>query len=136
MMLGTDLVHVPGFAQQLREPGTRFGEAFTAAERRAARRRAEVSGQEAQHLAGRWAAKEAFIKAWSAGLYGSPNPVAVEDLVWQYIEVVSDQWGRPGLRLHEPLASAVAESVGEVHWSVSLSHDGEYATATVLGERL
>ncbi|WJY73041.1 Holo-[acyl-carrier-protein] synthase [Corynebacterium auriscanis] len=134
--IGTDLVNVPQFAELLSEPGTSFGEAFTAAEWRAAQRRAEVTGNQAQHLAGRWAVKEAFIKAWSAGLYGRPNPVTAEQLVWQHIEVVQDHWSRPALRLHEPLAAIVVASLGDIRWHVSLSHDGDYAIATVIGEQV
>ena len=64
--VGLDLVHVPGLAEQVTRPGTVFAErVFTARERREARRRSEDTGStEAEHLAARWAAKEAFIKAW------------------------------------------------------------------------
>lgn len=148
--LGTDLVEIAGFAEQLNAPGTSFGEAFTGAERRAAQRKAAESGSVEQHLAARWAAKESFIKAWSAALFGRENPVAVEELRWQDIEVVADQWDRPALMIHEPLASTVEMSVFEavgnqapsatagqpslLHWHVSMSHDGGYAIATVAGE--
>lgn len=146
--MGTDLVEVKGFAGQLEAPGTRFGDVFTAAEHRAAARKAQQSGAVAHHLAARWAAKESFIKAWSAALYGLPNPIAVEDVQWQHIEVVADQWGRPSLYIHDPLAEIVEMSVldamrpslpsfstqAHTFWHVSMSHDGDYATATVIAE--
>ncbi|WP_246394707.1 holo-ACP synthase [Corynebacterium anserum] len=151
--LGTDLVEIAGFAEQLHTPGTAFSEVFTSAERRAAQRKAAQSGCVEQHLAARWSVKESFIKAWSAALFGRENPVSAEKLRWQDIEVVADQWGRPSLILHEPLASIVQRSIAEVlgerfpslvtarrgapscvQWHVSMSHDGAYATATVIAE--
>ncbi|WP_127842075.1 holo-ACP synthase [Actinomyces wuliandei] len=151
--VGVDLVHVPGLAEQMSTPGTAFAErAFTPRERREARRRAEARGAggegEAQHLAARWAAKEAFVKAWSQALAlgahrsarvsGGPAPViAPERLDWQEVEVATDHWGRPWLRLSGELAQAVEASLGEgrsrpEHWPVSLSHDGSYAVSVVL----
>ena len=71
--VGMDLVHIPGLAQQLSVPGTVLAQrSFTARELREAARRAEQRGAgvqgRAEHLAARWAAKEAFIKAWSQAL--------------------------------------------------------------------
>lgn len=89
----------------------------------------------ARHLAGRWAVKEAVIKAWSAALYGSPPPIAPEVLLWSEIETVCDAWGRPAVRLSGEVARQVAATVGEdVRWNVSLSHDGSSAVAFVVLE--
>ena len=89
----------------------------------------------ARHLAGRWAVKEAVIKAWSAALYGSPPPIAPELLRWSEIETVCDAWGRPAVRLSGEVARQVAATVGEdVRWYVSLSHDGSSAVAFVVLE--
>ncbi|WP_338401682.1 holo-ACP synthase [Flaviflexus huanghaiensis] len=139
--VGVDLVEVESFASQLDSPGTVYAHAFTGQEQRTAKNRAAVSGSAGAHLAARWAAKEAFIKAWSAALIAAPPPVSQEDLVWSQIEVVPDRWGRPSLTIHEPLASMVTASLeerygpGSTAWHVSLSHDGGMAMATVLGER-
>ena len=144
LAVGLDLVHVPGVAEQLAAPGTVFDEqAFTARERRDARRRAEEShSHEAEHLAARWAAKEAFIKAWSTAvnaLTGRALPpiLALEKVGWRDIEVVTDRWGRPSLRLEGAIADAVEASLGEGAdrsglWPVSLTHDGGWAAAVVL----
>lgn len=89
----------------------------------------------ARHLAGRWAVKEAVIKAWSAALYGSPPPIAPDLLRWSEIETVCDAWGRPAVRLSGEVARQVAATVGEdVRWNVSLSHDGGAAVAFVVLE--
>lgn len=116
--IGTDLVHVPSFAGQLSQPGTRFAGVFTAAERRDAADRPAS-------LAVRWAAKEALVKAWSGSLYGSP-PV-MGDGALGLVEVVRDAWDRPRLRLH----GEVAERLIDTRTLVSLSHDGDYALAYV-----
>ena len=150
LTVGTDLVHVPGFSAQLDQPGTVFAQrTFTARELREARRRSQERGSiPAQHLAARWAAKESFIKAWSQahvlrarsrGTSASPAILA-EDVDWREIEVVTDRWGRPSLRLSGTVAHAVERSLGEEVstpgcWPVSLSHDGDYAAAIVLHVR-
>ena len=150
LTVGTDLVHVPGFSAQLDQPGTVFAQrTFTARELREARRRSQERGSSpAQHLAARWAAKESFIKAWSQahvlrarsrGTSTSPVILA-EDVDWREIEVVTDRWGRPSLRLSGTVAHAVEHSLGEEVstpgcWPVSLSHDGDYAAAIVLHVR-
>ena len=150
LAVGTDLVHIPGFSAQLDQPGSVFAQhAFTARELREAQRRAQERGTTpAQHLAARWAAKESFIKAWSQahvlraksrGTSTSPVILA-EDVDWREIEVVTDRWGRPSLRLSGTVAHAVERSLGEEVstpgcWPVSMSHDGDYAAAIVLHVR-
>lgn len=68
------------------------------------------------------------IKAWSASLFGSP-PVLPET-IHQQIEVVTDAWGRPSIRLHRE----VAEHLGTRRIHVSLTHDGDMAGAFVVLE--
>lgn len=181
--LGVDLVFVPDFARQLEVPGTRFLEVFTGAERRAverrvADRRVASGGSAAHHYAARWAAKEAFIKAWSVAIAGQAPPIAPSDVVWQEIEVYSDAWSRPLLRLHGAVAREVTRTLGplsgstgqksgpaeqksgssgrkpgppeqksgpadqesgpesEIRIHLSMSHDGDAATATVIIEQV
>lgn len=120
--VGVDLVHVPSFADQLAQPGTRFSGVFTAGER------ADSDGDPAR-LAARWAAKEAVVKAWSASLHGSP-PV-MDEQVHHLVEVVKDAWDRPRVRLLGDVAKHLADHAVEV----SLSHDGDYAAAYVVLSR-
>lgn len=139
--VGVDTVDVGAFAASLAEPGTRFAGAFSATERRQCRERAAARGASgggagggdadlARHLAGRWAVKEAVVKAWSAALYGTPPPIPPDLLRWSEIETVCDAWGRPAVRLGGEVARQVAATVGEgARWHVSLSHDGEAAVA-------
>ena len=87
---GIDIVHVPSFKDQLGVPGSTFQNVFSPMELRIA----AGKPNRAQHLAGRWAAKEAFIKAWSQSLYGKPPVLAEDDVRWSEIQVTPDQWGR------------------------------------------
>jgi holo-[acyl-carrier protein] synthase len=64
--VGIDVVSIPDFAEQVDQPGTVFAETFTPGERRDA---ADKSSVAARHLAARWAAKEAVIKAWSGSRF-------------------------------------------------------------------
>jgi holo-[acyl-carrier protein] synthase len=122
-MIGVDLVDVPGFAQQLDDTASGFVEhTFTTQEQRTAK-------GDPRRLAARFAAKEAFVKAWSGSRRGQPPLLAHLDL--KEIEVVDDGYGRPGLRLH----GAVADAVGPVATHPSLSHDGPSAIAFVVLER-
>lgn len=129
--VGTDLVHIPSFAQQLELPGTRFAQVFSAYELRVAQARGLSGAARAQHLAGRWAAKEAFIKAWSQALYGRPPVLAEEAVDWADIEVRPDAWGRVALELRGEIARLARESLGDFSMALSISHDGDYATAIV-----
>ena len=114
--VGVDVVGISAFAEQLEEPGTRFAQAFTSGERRAAR---AGSSSEAESLAARWAAKEAVIKAWSSTCFGHPEVIEPASVDLREIEVRTDAWGRPAIRLH----GAIADSMSEYTVLVSLTHD-------------
>jgi holo-[acyl-carrier protein] synthase len=114
--VGIDVVGITAFAEQLAEPGTRFARAFTPGERRAARAGA---GSEAESLAARWAAKEAVIKAWSSTRFGTPEVIDPTDVELREIEVRTDAWGRPAVRLHGEIARTMAGYTV----LVSLTHD-------------
>jgi len=124
--VGVDIVGISAFAEQLAEPGTRFSRAFTPGERRAARRSSEKGAEggsatllEAQSLAARWAAKEAVVKAWSSTCFGHPEVIDPASVDLREIEVRTDAWGRPEIRLHGAIAESMAGHVA----LVSLSHD-------------
>ena len=98
--LGVDLVSLPEFAAQVREPGSAFlAGVLTPREARRVRARAgATSGAQpgsarfeeavARHAGGLWAAKEAFIKAWSCALFGAPPLIGDTDVDWREIEVI------------------------------------------------
>jgi holo-[acyl-carrier protein] synthase len=123
--LGIDLVSIPDFAEQVDRPGTVFSETFTPGERRDA---ADKSSSAARHLAARWAAKEAVIKAWSGSRFAQ-KPVLPEG-IHRDIEVVTDMWGRPRVRL----TGAIAEHLAKVTIHVSLTHEADMAAAVAVLE--
>lgn len=117
---GIDLVHVERIARLRDEHGGRFLErCFTPGERA----HAGDGPRRDEHLAARFAAKEAVLKAlgtgWSQGIG------------WTDVEVVTDSQGCPGVRLHAH-AGRVAESRGVTGWSLSLSHTGGLAIASAI----
>lgn len=131
-MIGVDLVYIPSFEEQLNMPGSQFAQAvFTPAELLVARRRGAVGGALARHLAGRWAAKEAFIKAWSQTLFGSQPPIARDQLDWREIEVQPDAYGRVSISLNGAVSRHFHDQEWQLGPSLSISHDGDYAIAVV-----
>lgn len=127
--IGIDLVSVEPFAEQLGSVGSAFAAGtFTAAELRAS---AGASGA-AQHLAARFAAKEAFVKAFSGARPG--HAPVIPDMDWRQVEIIPDGWGRPMLTLHGALAEAVRSSLGNVVLHVSITHEPTMAAAVVVIE--
>ena len=131
--IGLDIVDVEAFAEQLDAEGSTFlSAAFTAGERSdVVVTRGDGPRVDARRLASRFAAKEAFVKAWSNTRFGEAPQLprwAPSD-----IEVVVDAWGRSRLRLHGPVARAVSEQFGD-DWALHLScsHDGPLAAAVVV----
>lgn len=127
MGIGIDLVSIPEFAEQVDQPGTVFAETFTPGERRDA---ADKSSLAARHLAARWAAKEAVIKAWSGSRFAQ-RPMLTE-AIYRDIEVITDMWGRPKVRL----TGAIADHLADVVIHVSLTHEGDTAAAVAILETL
>ena len=123
MHIGTDLVHISAFAAQLNHPGSTFSSVFTDRELRACSEKAD----RAASLAGRWAVKEAYVKAWSQSLFGQPPLIEPGALNYAEIEVVQDAFGRLGIALHGDVDKQGPKAI-----SVSMSHDGDYAVATVI----
>ena len=115
--VGVDLVGVDGFITLVDAPGSVMSRNFSPIELDAATR----SPSRAQSLAARWAAKEAFVKAWSAALLGAPPVLSEVDL--SEIAVIGDAWQRPELTLAGRVAEAVRASLGEVSIHLSLTHE-------------
>ena len=134
LAVGLDIVTTTAFAEQLADPASGFvGATFTRGEQRAAR---GADAVRAQRLAARFAAKEAFVKAWSGARAGRPPALETVDL--REIEVVDDGHGRPSLRLHGAVAAALEQLAAELDVAaplrahLSLSHDPPTAAAVVV----
>lgn len=118
--LGTDICSL----KRISAAYARFGQRFLRRILTADETRYVLSqpSQTVARLAGRFAAKEAASKALGTGWHG---------VGWKEIEVVKHRSGAPGLKLHGR-ALSLAERQGLRHWEVSMSHEREFATASVI----
>lgn len=131
MGIGIDAVDVAEAARLLGDGTGAFAErAFTCAERAEALARGGGAGRDvladrraAAHLAGKFAAKEAVLKALCC--CGAP----AFDL--RVVEVLEDGSGRPRVTLEGPLAPVLAE-VGVTEVLVSIARGRDLAVATAL----
>jgi holo-[acyl-carrier protein] synthase len=114
--VGVDIVGVERVARLLRENAEFEQEVFTADELAwcGARRR------RLQHLAARFAAKEAVLKAIGSGVG--------KRMRWTDVEVVADGTERPAVRLHGEVARW-AESRGLAGLDLSLAQTADVAVA-------
>ena len=111
---GIDVIEVSRFRSQKPELRSRFIQrVYTKAEQ-------DICGDHDQHLAGRFAAKEAVAKTLGTGIGA---------ISWQDIEILNDGSGMPVLHLHGQAAEQ-AEKLGLTVWSVSITHLQDYAAAT------
>jgi holo-[acyl-carrier protein] synthase len=112
--IGVDVVEVSRFRAQLeRTPGLR-DRLFTPEERKLNTR----------SLAARFAAKEAIAKAIGA-------PVGMN---WQDCTIRVDGGGDPYPEFTGTVAAA-SEAKGVKYWHLSMSHDGDLATAMAIAEK-
>ena len=119
--IGTDLACSERFRKFL-EPGNKVLERiFSHEERRYSLQKRDP----VPHLAARFAAKEAFLKALGTGLR--------DGLAWQQVCVVLDSLGCPALEVSGRAAELMAAR-GATRAHLSYSHDGDYAVATVVLE--
>jgi holo-[acyl-carrier protein] synthase len=116
--VGVDLCEVDRMRRTLaRTPGF-AGRVFTQAEQDYCRRARDP----AERFAARFAAKEAVLKALSAGLGACP---------FRDIEVVRARSGAPAVVLHGAAAGLAAER-GVAGWRVSLTHTRTTAEAVAI----
>ena len=77
-----------------------------------------------QHLAARFAAKEAVVKMLGTGF---------KKIGFKEIEVINDDHGKPEVILYDRTQKIASEKgIETIH--ISLSHEKEYAIAEVIGE--
>lgn len=120
MRCGTDIVNVARIKSSIDELGDNFKKRVYTDE--------EISYCESRRMckyesyAARFAAKEATYKAIS--------PLQNENGVFTEVEVLNEETGRPYIVLHGELAKIA----GNKKIEVSLSHEKEFAIATVIVE--
>jgi holo-[acyl-carrier protein] synthase len=120
--LGMDLVQIKRLEAVLARRGQRFVErVFTPAERRYCESRARP----ATHFAGRFAVKEAVMKALGTGW--------ARGVRWRDIEVRRGGSGPPELVLHGATAGIARQrSIERIH--ITITHDAGLAAAVAVAE--
>jgi len=115
--IGTDIVECLRIAQMIERHGELFiDRVYTASEIAYCRSRKQAT----QHFAGRWAAKEAILKALGTGWR--------RGISWRDIEVRNNEGGRPSVALCGG-ARDVVEQIGVGEVLVTISHCRSHATA-------
>ncbi len=117
--IGTDIIECVRIAQMIEKHGEMFlTRVFTQREIAYCSSRRSAN----QHYAGRWAAKEAALKAlgtgWAKGIH------------WTDVEVVNEVGGKPSLNI-DNRAKEVADDLGIQEMLISISHCRNYAVAYV-----
>ena len=124
--IGTDMVSIGRISELLDRHGERFvGRCFRSGDFIAGMmNRKGTAGSEASFLAGRWAAKEAFLKALGVDVRGIP---------YRDMEVKKNSHGPVEMVLHGSARKALAEAGGnKIH--LTISHERGFAVASVLIE--
>jgi holo-[acyl-carrier protein] synthase len=120
---GIDIVEVYRIEESMTRTPRFADRVFTAAEREYC----DGKGKAAMpSYAGRFAAKEAFLKALGSGWRG--------EIAWQDIEIVNDEAGAPSFNLTGEAARLIDERQAK-HVHLSISHTKEHAVASVIIER-
>lgn len=114
--LGNDIIEISRMRQSIDRHGLHFlNRLFTQAEQDYCYKFKDP----VPHFAGRFAAKEAIVKALGTG-FGA-------QVAWHDIEVLNDNLGKPVVHLKPSLS----EKYGP-HVLVSISHSADYATAVAV----
>jgi len=115
--IGTDIVECLRIAQMIERHGELFiSRVYTAQEIEYCSARKAAT----QHYAGRWAAKEAVLKAMGTGW--------AQGIRWRDIEVYNEPGGKPIIRLGGG-ARETCEQLGVAEMLISISHSRTHATA-------
>lgn len=119
LRVGVDLVDVARFQERFAGRDEALGEVFTPGELEYCRSRRRPW----EHLAARFAAKEAALKALGSGLAGA--------MTWRDVEVTRDEAGAPALAIHGAVARRL-QAARLAPGQVSLAHTRGQAIAVVI----
>jgi len=121
---GIDIVETSRIRNMHAEHGQRFlDRCFTPAEQAYC---AKSVKRYFEHLAGRFAAKEAVLKVLGTGWRGG--------IAWTDIEVLKEESGQPKIALTGECLR-IAKELGILRWHISISHIETHATASAIGLR-
>lgn len=119
---GIDIVETARIRQLVESHGQRFlDRCFTPGELAYCNRNTK---RFYEHLAGRFAAKEAVLKVLGTGWRGG--------IQWTDIEILREPSGQPKVLLSGE-CRRIAERLGIRRWHVSISHIETHATASAIG---
>ena len=117
--IGVDIIEIARIQRAIERWDERFlHRVYTELELRLCRRKPS-------RLAGRFAGKEAVMKALGTGVRG---------ISWREIEILAEPSGKPVVRLYGK-AQAKADSLGMGELAISLSDSKKYAVAFVVAEK-
>lgn len=119
-------MYIPRIRRAVERFGTHFlARVYTSTEQQGykiAQQSASPKDPAIAYLAGRWAAKEAVVKALGTGWTG---------LNYTDVEIDRQQNGVPRIVLYGTAATRLQER-GVPQWKLSISHDQDYAIASAL----
>ena len=119
---GIDIVETARIRQLVEEHGKHFlDRCFTEAEQAYC---LQNSKRRFEHLAGRFAAKEAVLKVLGTGWRGG--------IAWTDIEIRNEPSGQPKLQLSGE-SLRIANEMEITQWHLSISHIETHATASAIG---
>jgi holo-[acyl-carrier protein] synthase len=120
--IGIDIIEIERFERALERWGDRLrGRVFTPQELSICHTKAHPG----RHLALRFAAKEAMLKALGIGMF--------QGVAWNEIEIINDPLGRPHMKVGGA-AERICREKGIKAIFVSISHEHAYGIAHVLLE--
>jgi holo-[acyl-carrier protein] synthase len=116
--VGVDIIEIARIRAAIERWGDRFlKRIYTESE-------LKLCHRQPSHLAGRFAGKEAVMKALGTGVRG---------IKWREIEILAERSGKPLVQLYGK-AQDKADSLGFGRLAISLSDSREYAVAFVVAE--
>ena len=121
---GIDIIETDRIKHSVEEHGERFlDRVYTRSEQDYCERSKK---RYYEHLAGRFAAKEAVLKVLGTGWRGG--------IAWTDVEVIRETSGQPKIALTGE-CQRIARDLGISRWHVSISHIETHATASAIGLR-
>lgn len=117
---GFDAERIASIKEQVDSENKNWIEQFCSADERSA---ADHPPVHYRYYAGRFAAKEAVVKALGTGFAG--------DITWKGIEILRCDGGAPYVRLNGEVKK-FADNLGIADWFISISYTDEMAFASVI----
>ncbi len=115
--IGTDITECLRIARMIERHGDLFiNRVYTAEEIRYCRNRKQTT----EHFTGRWAAKEAVLKALGTGWR--------RGISWRDVEILNEPGGKPIVNVHGGTKSVI-EQLGITRLLITISHCRTHATA-------